>query len=221
MRRTRDRVGTVAFAVAVVLLIFSVSIALPIYIRPFYYAHIEPLGLAEKTGRSAEDIRAAYDELMDYLTVPGHEFGTGSFAYSEEGRSHFADCRALFMLDGIVLVVSLLTVTVIGVLVRRKKMTLCRPFGKHVLLCCGATVLSLVGTLAALISIDFDRAFDVFHYVLFPGKDNWSFDGRYDEIIYALPQRFFMNCAILIGASILILSIGCIVYGAVKRKARE
>lgn len=218
MTKTWDRIGSVAFAVAVVLLILSASIALPIYIRPFYYAHIEPLDLVEKTGRSAEDIRAAYNELMNYLTLPGREFGTGSFAYSEQGMSHFADCRALFLLDGAVLLCSSLAVAAIGVAVRRRKITLCRPFGKHILLYCGASVLTLVGTLAVLISIDFDRAFDIFHHILFPGKQNWHFDGRYDEIIYALPETFFMNCAILIGASILLSSIGCIVYGAIKRR---
>ena len=61
----------------------------------------------------------------------------------------------------------------------------------------------VVGGLAAL---DFDKAFVIFHALFFPGKDNWLFDPRTDEIITILPQEFFMNCAILILA---ILIIGC------------
>ena len=61
----------------------------------------------------------------------------------------------------------------------------------------------MVGGLAAL---DFDKAFVVFHALFFPGKDNWLFDPRTDEIITILPQEFFMNCALLILA---ILIVGC------------
>ena len=61
----------------------------------------------------------------------------------------------------------------------------------------------IVGGLAAL---DFDRAFTVFHTIFFPGKTNWLFDPDTDQIINILPETFFMDCAILILA---VLVIGC------------
>jgi integral membrane protein (TIGR01906 family) len=60
-----------------------------------------------------------------------------------------------------------------------------------------------VGSLAA---INFDKAFEIFHAVLFPGKDNWMFDWSTDQLLWILPQEFFRNCGILIGAGILIFS---------------
>ena len=48
----------------------------------------------------------------------------------------------------------------------------------------------------------------MFHALFFPGKDNWLFNPYTDEIINILPQEFFMNCAILILA---ILILGCII----------
>ena len=63
----------------------------------------------------------------------------------------------------------------------------------------------LVGALAAL---DFNRAFVAFHVLFFPGKDNWLFDPRTDQIINILPQEFFRNCAILI---LVLLITGCAV----------
>ena len=63
------------------------------------------------------------------------------------------------------------------------------------------TTFLVVGGLAAL---DFDRAFVVFHSVFFPGKTNWVFDWHLDPIILLLPQDFFMNCAILILALVLV-----------------
>ena len=62
----------------------------------------------------------------------------------------------------------------------------------------------IVGAWAAL---DFDRAFIVFHSIFFPGKNNWIFDWRTDEIILVLPQEFFMYCAMLIGASVLLFAV--------------
>ena len=59
----------------------------------------------------------------------------------------------------------------------------------------------MVGLLA---SVDFERAFVVFHALFFPGKDNWLFDPAVDQIILILPEVFFRNCALLIGGLILL-----------------
>ena len=214
----KHKILTSLFAIFTVLLIISASIALPIYIRPFYYAHIGPYRLVERTGQSAEDIRAAYDEVLDYLTLPGREFGTGVFEYSEEGASHFADCKGLFTLDTVVLIVSLVAVVVLAVLAGRGVFRLCRPFGAHVLLTSGGATLSLFALLGLVIALDFNTAFVVFHQLFFPGKENWVFDPSTDGIITALPQGFFANCAVLIGAAVIALSLGCVVYGMVERK---
>ena len=217
----KNKLLTAAFALFTALLIISASIALPIYIRPFYYAHIEPYRLVERTGHTAEEIRAAYDEVLDYLTLPGREFGAGVFAYSEEGASHFADCKGLFTLDTVVLIVSVAAVVALAVLARRGVFRLCRPFGAHVLLTSGGAVLSLFALLALLVSIDFYSAFIIFHMLFFPGKDNWTFDPSTDPIINAMPQGFFANCAILIGASVIILSLACVIFGLAERKKRR
>ena len=73
----------------------------------------------------------------------------------------------------------------------------------------------LVGALAEL---DFGRAFVLFHALFFPGKDNWLFDPRVDQIINILPQEFFRSCAILILA---LLALGCavlILWDILRRK---
>ena len=78
-----------------------------------------------------------------------------------------------------------------------------------------AVVFVVVGGLAAL---DFDRAFTVFHQLFFPGKTNWLFDPYTDEIINILPQEFFMHCALLILA---ILLLGCVILMVLKPKKRD
>jgi uncharacterized membrane protein len=83
----KNRILTAVLGVCIAILIITVSIGLPIYIRPFYYAHIDALDMTEYTHLTREQIKDGYDEVLDYLTLPGKEFGTGVFKYSEEARA--------------------------------------------------------------------------------------------------------------------------------------
>ena len=97
---------SLVFALALVLFILTAAIGLPIYIRPFYYAHIEPMGLPEYTGLTVQQLREAYDGILDYLTLPNRAFSCGVLPFSQEGEAHFADCRVLFDLNRNVLLCS-------------------------------------------------------------------------------------------------------------------
>ena len=120
MKKSLWRNGAaVLMAIAMFFFILTGSIGLPIYIRPFYYAHIEALELPEVSGFTAQQIRGAFDELMDYLTLPGKAFCVGDMAYSAEGADHFADCKGLFLLNGGVLMASAVCIVILFFL--RKK----------------------------------------------------------------------------------------------------
>lgn len=200
------------------LLIITGSIALPIYVRPFYYCQIDPLGIPAATGYDKQTIIEAYDEVLDYLTLPNREFGTGVFPHSAEGASHFADCKVLFDLNAIVLLVSLLGVVVLALLLRRGVFTLHHPRGVHPATMCGGGILLTFAAAGGLAALNFDRAFKIFHALFFPGKENWLFDDRTDAIINALPKDFFMNCALLILSSVVLWSLILVIYGLCRRK---
>ena len=209
---------TALFGVAAFFLIITFSIALPIYCRFFYYMQIESLNLPLATGYDFETIKAAYDEVLNFLTLPSAPFGTGVFKFTEDGKAHFYDCKVLFNLNLSVLIISLVTFLTIFILDKKKIITLSRPFNMSVCFISALSIFLVFGILAIVIAIDFDTAFTIFHHVFFPGKDNWLFDPRYDQILNILPQDFFMSCAILIGASIILISVGIIVFQLIKRK---
>ena len=202
--------------ICVLFFLLTVSIGLPIYIRPFYYAHIEAYDLARISGYSEAEIKEAYDEVLDYLTLPGKSFGTGVMPCSHEAEHHFADCRVLFELNACILVGSGLILVLLFVL--RKKWGPYR-LGRHSA-AWWAAVLSVTAPImiGALAAIDFDRAFVVFHSIFFPGKTNWIFDWRTDPIILALPQDFFMHCAMLIGGGLIIFSAGILIFDTFREK---
>ena len=211
---------SVLMAVLTALVLLTGAIAAPILCRPFYYAHIGPLELEERTGLTETEIKTAFGEMLDYCLGTRSEFSTGVLNWSESGKSHFTDVRALFLLDLRVLALSLGILLGLGILVRMGRRKPAPLLGRGPAFWAGAglgTVFLLIGALAAL---DFDRAFVVFHALFFPGKDNWLFDPRADQIINILPQVFFRNCAILILA---ILVLGCaalIAFDLTRKKDR-
>ena len=217
----KNKILTAVFGFALAILIITFSIDLPIYFRPFYYMQIDALGIEEYSGFDRETIVEAFDDVMDYLTVPGNEFGTGELKYSEEGKSHFVDCKGLFDLNAVALIISLATVVTLIILSKKGIFTMCKPFGFNVMFSTGAFTLGSFALIGGIVAIDFSAAFKVFHTIFFPGKSNWLFDWNEDQIIRILPQDFFMNCAILIFSSIVLLCVGAIVASIIIRKKEK
>lgn len=172
------------------------AVAVPILWRGFYYGQIDALDLPAQTGFSPEIIREAFDQVMDYL-VFGQPFGTGQLAWSEEGMAHFADCQILFYLDFAALAVSALLLGLIVLLCLSKKVRLHRFLGQGPCFWALLLMLAVLGGFGAWALLDFDSLFTVFHHVCFPGKTNWVFDPRTDQIIRILPEAFWARAAAL------------------------
>lgn len=187
---------SVIMSIAVALALLSGSVAVPICIRGFYYAHIEPLGLEESSGLSESEIKCAYDEVLDYCTGKSDEFSAGMLPFSAEGAAHFADCRVLFVLDFCIFALSVLLIAALTVYGRRYRLH--RFLGRSPAFWGAAGMGGALCAAGAFAALDFDRAFTVFHSIFFPGKDNWIFDPAFDPIIRLMPEEFFRNCAILI-----------------------
>ena len=188
-------------------LTITFSIGLPIYVRQFYYAHVDALELSETYGIEKEEIINAYDEVLDFLTKDGHEFGTGILAHSEEGKSHFEDCKVLFDLNKYAFIISLAVIVILWCLDKLCITVLAKPFGLPLYFYAGLCTLLLFGALAVVVAQDFGSAFTTFHQIFFPGKTNWVFNPNTDPIILFMPSQFFMDCAILICASIMLISL--------------
>lgn len=194
----QSKLLSVILATATAVFLLTGSIALPILLRPFYYAHITPLALEQTSGLDRGQIVTAYDEMMDFCTGRTAEFSTGILPWSAAGREHFVDVRGLFRLD-------LTTAAISGLFLLgwapAGKACRIQPYrfrnrGFAFWGCIGlGGFFLIIGTFSA---VNFHRAFLLFHRVFFPGKSNWVFYSHTDGIIRILPQAFFRNCALLI-----------------------
>ena len=209
-----SKLYTAAWVVSLMALVLSASIAVPLVWRGFYYLHIDALELPAKTGWTAEEIRGAFDEMMDFC-VYGEPFGTGVLKWSQEGYAHFTDCAVLFRLDFTVLAVALAAVFVLALM--RRDYAPVQLRGKGPMFWAGGLLSASFVVIAGLAALDFDRAFLIFHSLFFPGKTNWIFDYRTDQIIEVLPQVVFRDYGILIVG---LLFAGCLGLMLADRKMR-
>lgn len=197
---------SILFVIAIAVMVITFSISLPIYVRQFYYAHVDALDLPETYGIEKEEIIKAYDEVLDYLTFEGKEFGTGILAHSEEGKAHFEDCKVLFNLNKYAFWIALAVILILWCLDKVCVVKLAQPFGLPLRFFAGLFTILLFGALAVVVMQDFSSAFTTFHQIFFPGKANWLFNPNTDPIILFMPNKFFMDCAILICSSIMVVS---------------
>jgi len=211
----KNRFLGIGEAVLIALVILTGAIALPVLFRPFFYWHIAPMDLCDRVALTLEQVKTAYNEMMDFCIGISDTFSVGVLPFSESGADHFADVRKLFLLDlGVLFGAAVLLVGVLLLKGKRKARLLGHTPGFWSSVGLGVTF-AVVGGLAAL---DFDRAFVVFHNLFFPGKDNWLFNSRFDPVINMLPAEFFRNCAILILAAILLSCGGLIAWDICRRK---
>jgi integral membrane protein (TIGR01906 family) len=211
----KSPVCAIALLLSVFLFILSFSIIIPILYRPIYYNQIENSNIHRLGPYSKEEIKEAYDDVLDYITFRKKDFSCGKLKFSVSGADHFKDCRNLIGLDLIILLIS--SISTIILLLFRKSCNLYlkrlpSPFYSGVL---GIALLILVG----LLSLDgFTFAFLIFHKIFFIGKTNWYFDPSTDEIINYMPESFFLKCAVVIGVSVFLLSALVIFLSIKKRK---
>ncbi len=189
--------------ISVFFFILSFSVALIIMSRPIYYTQLENYNLEKLGPYSKEQIKEAYDDVLDYITFKEKSFSCGDLKFSASGADHFKDCKKLVALDFAVLLTSGITITILLLFKKRCNLYFKRlpaPFYS------GISAIFLILLILLLSADGFTFAFIIFHKIFFIGKTNWYFDASTDEIINYMPESYFLNCAVAIGICIIILS---------------
>ena len=190
-KETADRAGQLALGVVLMLLILSASVVITLNFRPLYYWEADRMNLAETSGLTEEQIRRNYDVLIDYNNLWGPDtLEFPDLPMSEDGRTHFEEVKRVFLAFEYLFLASLALGTA-GVLWFRRR--------RRFLYLKDAALLTVLVPLAAglAIGINWDRAFVVFHQVVFR-NDLWIFDATTDPVITILPDTFFLHCAVMI-----------------------
>lgn len=172
---------------------------------------------SEDTGLPAEEYPGMAKMVTDYLAGRNDVFqytwtdenGAERVCFHDYEQQHMADCRALFVLDRMVLLAGVAAlVAVSGCL------WLLRAYARQALTgFLAGTGVVLAGVTALVIwgAADFEGLFVLFHRISF---DNglWLLNPRTDLLIRLMPTTFFIHYAVLLGGTW--LGILCLMGGA-------
>jgi integral membrane protein (TIGR01906 family) len=176
------------FMLALIVLLFTSALGLAfIHVSGLPFStDIDKLNICETSGFSREEILLNYNAMLAYLSpFSNADFTLPTMNYSESGKNHFAQCKALFntvYLFGFAAAILLL-------ILRVKK-----AVSKATLRISAIITITVPLLINCAFSINSDRAFVIFHLIFFRGK-SWIFDPKLDELIKILPVEYFVHCA--------------------------
>lgn len=197
------RIVNVILGLCTTLFSIGFSVIVVLNLTGIYKIAIEKFNLANRTGVSAENLMINYKGMISYLGNPFiEELKFNDFAMSLSGKIHFEEVKAIFMDLYIIMIIS------VGILAVFK---LIKKISKHIkiidILNYSANItLIIFGVITTIMTIDFSKAFVIFHNIFFD-NDYWIFDPITDPIINALPEMLFMVYALIIIGLLLIKTI--------------
>jgi len=187
--------GHITTGLCALLFLIALGLALAMLMRPLYVWEIDRLGIAVASGLSKEEILINYDGLIRWC-MPWNKapFYLETLPWTGDAAVHFDKVKHLFRI-----------IYAAGALGGAGALFLLRPIAANPgnrLRIAGAVVLAVPAVIAAWGLSNFNRAFVIFHEVLFPG-DYWLFDYRVDPVILLLPERLFLHRFVLIAATVI------------------
>ena len=182
------------------ILFLSLGVVFTINFRPLYYMDVKLLDIPETSGYSREVVIENYDSLINYSSP----FFSGNLYFpsmdaSPSGIQHFKEVKDIFVAFYWLGALSLITAVAIFIYKSRK-----RDISYLAVSSLTAIILPII--VGLLLAIDFDKSFLLFHKLFFD-NDYWIFDPVTDPIINILPSAFFLHCALVIIAFILLGSL--------------
>ena len=196
----RFKITDLLVGIVFTLLFISLAVIITINLRPLYYMDINFLNIEATSGLDRAVIVQNYNALIDYCSP----LFTGALKFptleaSPSGLQHFAEVKTIFItfyyLGAITLVLG------IAIVIKKAKSS-----EYNYLLVSAITAIVMPILLGIYMAVDFDRAFLIFHKLLFK-NDYWLFDPVTDPVITILPDAYFMHCALLIIMIVLLLCI--------------
>ena len=194
------------FCVIIAMLITSFQIA--IYGDPdyrFYQKEYEKYQVTESLYMDMEDVMEVTSYMMDYLigkeevlSIETEVGGRTQDFFNEQDRLHMEDVKNLF-LGGLKLrTVMLLVAAVLVLFLILTKAELKKMLTGAYFAALGVFAVLIAGLLVSF-AVDFTASFTVFHEIFFT-NDLWMFDPAEDYMIRMLPEGFFYDMVMRIGA---------------------
>lgn len=176
--------------IAISLTFLVISLEQNAYDKYFYIEKYKEYDIEGVTGKNLEELEAVTDDLILYLK--GGENSLLKPSFNEREILHMEDVRDLFDLARMIKYIGLgLIILIIFYFIKNKNIAFMARslfyglFINHLLL----------GIIALLAYIDFNKYFTYFHLIFF-SNDLWILNPETDLMIQMLPEGFFIGMAV-------------------------
>lgn len=213
MKRSPAR-AVLSLLVAVATMVVITGIAVGLFLNPWWVAFEQGrTGAAELTGYRPDQVRVVTESILRDLVLGPPDFAQavdGQAVFDAREQGHMRDVRDVFVGFGaVVLLAALLLVN--ARLASRGQTWFRRAMGW------GASVLGVAVVAGGIVAaVAFDRAFEIFHELFFPGG-SYTFDPATERLVQLFPIAFWEETTISVGVVILLLSALIAWWGLIRR----
>ncbi len=233
MKFIKSMVLPVVMGICGMIFLISAATTITLNTRTLYVHDMKKYDLANYTGYSEEEILQNYDALISYNSIINEDelLTLPTLPQSDHARIHFMEVKKIFVHFQVAgAVTGYLVILYYGISKmsqwKRQYKAKKLPKGSKEELAIKANrkrvarSLKLTGlfsviipaALGVAIAVNWEWAFVTFHHIMFD-NDYWIFNYRTDPIIDMLPDAYFMHCAIMIIALVVICSLLCFLRG--------
>lgn len=210
------RMKYINIIMGVFMAIFSVAISVifTLNLGVIYKIAIPRFNLVAKSGFSSERLMGNYNSMINYLRNPFEDkLIFNDFPMSVQGKIHFEEVKRIFMGMYIIIIVFIVIYIIFKCIESTSKIIK----ESLILNYCSNTIISIISIGIIAMSIDFSKAFEIFHKIFFR-NDYWLFDPKTDPIINVLPEELFMIYGVTIVGLLLLQAIA---YKYIGYKAKK
>ena len=226
-------IAALAMALMLLFILLITSIEILLYHTPGYFEkEYAQNHVTDVIDISDEDLMKVTDQMMAYLhddrsslyditaTIGGR---SDIPVFNERECLHMADCKALFVSALHMRFVCIVLWIVLFVMLLITGRGNLRLIAHDMLIGC-IILASCIIILVMICAIDFEKYFTIFHQIFF-NNDLWILNPATDNLINMVPQRFFIDTAIMIaiyyGISIAIVIIASLIILKITDKSRK
>lgn len=196
------RLALWAIFITLPIIIILTSVELITFNKSFYEKKYQKFHVEKNTGINQGALMEITDELLDYikgtkedLVVYGEVHGQERLIFDERDQAHMVDVKELFI-KGFSIRNTLTVVFIISFIylafIKKYRLVLAKVIFYSIVF---STITILL--LAIIISTNFSKYFDTFHYIFFD-NDLWILDPKKSILINLVPLGFFIDVAIKI-----------------------
>jgi integral membrane protein (TIGR01906 family) len=209
------KIKSILLIISCIYLIVYVSIIISLNDETFFNREFSKLNVyADFQNESL--VNAKNQEIIGY--IQGNVKNLDAQFFNQKERLHLQDVKNIFLdLRLIYFLAIFLGGIILGEMVWKSKINKNKLF--KILIAIVSGEILLVAILAAIVFLNFEKAFILFHQLLF-SNNNWLLDPVTDNLIRMYPQDFFVDMALQIMAKVGLIA-GILLFIAILPKIAD